>query len=1146
MFASAAKRLLPSDVYRYLVANAALLLTAPRVAKPRQKAPRAESSIGLDLAERFEGRETLTYQEAVATLVALAQELADKPPPTPEEADSTGLAGSTYRPTLDYLAQVHTYGADAVAPEVHASMARMLELHKKQLNYRIMPVLDALDTSIQEEVVRQGRVAAPRSGKGSLKIYSPDEESFTKLGQYRWNARNRTLEVETSYELYKGGFRIAQALAAQGLEKGVHFVWRERWIEGRYARKVLYLEVKPEYVEEVAHALEQVAPEFARALLANAEIWRQRAGVTRKEPKAAQPSTEIELTAAVLQDGNSSEEGTIAVPEGMERKFHWSWNPSNPETVTLRLPTVWTDGSRVPLASALIEQSGIPAQRGAREEGYPVTVQVLPFAKVARLLLESGKFPGTVEALKVLYPIWKAAASKTNEQRAVTVTAEERKMAATLARRFQHMMGGQRSTPEVQEQLAAAIPLLRGVQPGATSADLGLYGSWRVDSTPDPKHPKVPIRTLVIRLASYPTMEVLSGLLGARFRKAGSAYELGVALKRAPAVARALDEPNPVLAMSLRLGLLTDSAVKSCHELEILSSALTLQDIPDDGLRTQVQQIERQLDLKALITDADGRKHTARPSPYQTIGMAFAHFAGGRALIADVPGLGKTLQAIGFMLFEDAFPALVVCPATAVWNWVTEIKRWTDRPLEIIVVETATDPIPDVKGKRAVIVVSADMMRRVADALVNRQLRLVVFDEAHYFKNSASQRAEAAKRVAHNTPMVLLLSGTALENRVPDLWHLLHMLDPRGFPTLAAFKAKYANANKRSIEAIDPDTGEIQLMEYDDDRRSTSLDELRDTLRCIMVRRLKNEVLTDLPLKTRIVHQLKGLDLRAYHKAEAEMAELMVAYARRDRIAEAAKRVGAGEDIDEVAQEINARDFTNPVKYIIVVLNRLRQLAGEAKAGAAAAWALEFLRTKRRPLVIFVEHQPVLQVLGEALSAEGIRWTYIDGVVPGKERFKRVNEFQDGKYEVIICTKAAREAITLTRARDELFVEFWWVPAWMEQAEDRIHRRGQTGEVTINYLEAPNTTDAHIRELIIEKQADIEKVMRADDYEESDEAAKVEAPITEIMAKEMLRRIEDRVQIGSTAGLDFTAEDVEDAMATVEDDKPKRKRRKKQ
>ena len=500
----------------------------------------------------------------------------------------------------------------------------------------------------------------------------------------------------------------------------------------------------------------------------------------------------------------------------------------------------------------------------------------------------------------------------------------------------------------------------------------------------------------------------------------------------------------------------------------------------------------------------------------------------------------NTVQAIGYLAAENSYPALVVSPASAVWNWVAEFQKWTPG-VKTHVVDDENPNVPRRLGPQDVVVLSERRMTMVEESLKDRGFKTMVLDEAHYYKHPTAGRSKAAATIGGQVPNVLLLSGTAMENRVSDLWHLLYILDPTQFPSKKAFTLKYASQNKRAVSYEDPETGELEFREFEDDRATHSLDELRDALRCVMVRRLKSEVLTDLPNKYRKYHILYDLDLSAYHKAEQEMPELLIARAREDRITKAAKKVYAGEDIHEVVARINAEDFENPVRYVIVVLNQLRRLVGEAKAGAAAEWAVNFVQTQRRPLVVFVEHHNVGVVIRNALNKARIRSAYIGGTVPSKTRFEYVQAFQAGDLDVLVCSKAAREAITLVRASDMLFVEWWWVPSWMEQAEDRIYRRGQTSDVTINYLEAPHTTDTYIKDMIEEKRADIERVMRLDDYDESEEETKIEGSIATIMAAEMMKRI-DSIKDIAREGVTITVREVNAKLLEMEQDK-RRKRK---
>lgn len=517
-----------------------------------------------------------------------------------------------------------------------------------------------------------------------------------------------------------------------------------------------------------------------------------------------------------------------------------------------------------------------------------------------------------------------------------------------------------------------------------------------------------------------------------------------VPMERAPALARKLAERAPSLACSMlrALGLLPEPMLP--EDTDWLTSAVDYGDLPPD-LAVAVEKMTRRLVWPMGL----------RPRADQEIATAFATAVGGRALIGDAPGIGKSLVAISFLKLDlhKHTPSLIIAPASALTNWRDEIQRWAPS-LTPVVVDASTQMAAK---PGAVWIVSWARIHSLVTQIKTLGLRSIIADEAHLSKTSSTQRGIAFAAFAKAVPYVLALTGTPVENRVGELFHLLHALRPDIYTGRAAFMAKYGSAKNKVI-------GDRT---FSDDRRDSLLPELRQALRGIMVRRLKTDVLNNLPEKTRtpIWVDLPPAVRRAYDDAEKNIDAIVAEGIRKKRLAAAVALVQQGCDLRTALQQANALPMGSPSQLAvlaIVVLGHMRRLVGRAKIPQLYAWLDEFLETGE-PIIVFLEHHEVRDELGALLTKAKVKWTSIDGDVEIEERGKRVKAFQAGQIDVLLAgLRSANTGITLTRASHVLFAERALVPAIEEQGEDRAWRYGQKNAVNAWYFMAKGTVDERL------------------------------------------------------------------------------------
>lgn len=419
-----------------------------------------------------------------------------------------------------------------------------------------------------------------------------------------------------------------------------------------------------------------------------------------------------------------------------------------------------------------------------------------------------------------------------------------------------------------------------------------------------------------------------------------------------------------------------------------------------------------------------GQMPSARLRPYQQAGVEFiTGHAKSKAYIGDEMGLGKTITALAAIHQEQAYPALVVCPAVVVGNWKREANTWLpDKTVQII--KSGKDKI----DPKADIVVASYALAGVA---AGHKFAQVVCDEAHYLKNQKAKRTETVVAIAKAAPRRLLLSGTPVTNKPKDLFAQLEVLDVTGqgkpLGSFFQFATRYC-AGRQGRYGFEADG-------------ATNLDELSQRLRAgTYLRRDKAQVLTELPEKQR---QFIPVGIPADTKRRIK--EIEAEY----RVAQKAHVPGAA--LKAMTDEMVA--------------------VGLGKIEAAGAFMEDFAGTGKK-LIVFSNLREVQQGLLQKARELGVPTVHILGDDSAEKRTQAVESFQkDPNIQFAICSlKAAGVGITLTAASDVLMVEQDWTPANLDQAEDRAHRMGQKNAVNVTYLIMEGTLDDTLKQVIEAKR----------------------------------------------------------------------------
>ena len=427
--------------------------------------------------------------------------------------------------------------------------------------------------------------------------------------------------------------------------------------------------------------------------------------------------------------------------------------------------------------------------------------------------------------------------------------------------------------------------------------------------------------------------------------------------------------------------------------------------------------------------------------PYQEIG-AFWLANMQSALLGDDMGLGKTPQA-AVALRDVVAPTdrvLVICPAALRVNWQRELKVWFK---ELTTGIADSDEFP----KTACVIISYNGLKRWFLKLRSIKWRIIVCDEAHYMKTLDSQRTINVRggfgKPPIPTEMKWALTGTPLPNRPIEIYPVLKWLDCEFARKEVLFGTRYCGGAERDF------------------RGATNLPELREKLGKIMLRRLKADVLTELPPKTRQV-----IDLELGEDGRAAKAEERTAL--RD----------AGLTFEQVIQQLNAGTIPSNKGLIA----KLRRLVGLAKVSASAEHIIETLDSVDK-IIVFAHHRDVIDSLNtrvkEVVNADGQYTVSLTGETPKGQRQRAIDNFQeDPNCRVFFGNiTAAGVGITLTAASLVVFVERSWVPGENTQAEDRAHRYGQTRGVLIQHLVLNDSLDSYMARAVIAKQAVLDAIL---------------------------------------------------------------------
>ncbi|KAH0954847.1 hypothetical protein HN011_009740 [Eciton burchellii] len=507
-------------------------------------------------------------------------------------------------------------------------------------------------------------------------------------------------------------------------------------------------------------------------------------------------------------------------------------------------------------------------------------------------------------------------------------------------------------------------------------------------------------------------------------------------------------------------------------------------------------------------------------APYQMVGLnwlAVMHAQNVNGILADEMGLGKTVQVIAFLTYLKEFslidekdgPHLIVVPSSTMENWWNEFERWSPS-LKVVQYYGSQEERKEMRmgwrlnGDLDDVDILLTTYNLICSTPEERKLfrvmpiNYVVFDEAHMLKNMSSVRYENLVRI--NAKHRILLTGTPLQNNLLELMSLLIFVMPSLFAGKQAdLKSLFSKNSKISSDKRD---GEQPLFEREQVKNA------KEIMRPFVLRRLKSEVLRDLPYKkdeiTRcelIEKQRKIYDkLVAQFTAEAsEITDvngtgmmmqlrkvanhplLIRDYYDEKKLEAIADRLAKETSYKQKNPEFVFEDLIWSSDYQINQLTRIyksiagfglpQELIPEAGKLRQLDKLLPQLKKDDHRVLIFSQFTMVLDILEEYLSIRGQTFLRLDGSTPVTERQTLINEYtQDPNIFIfLLSTRAGGLGINLTAADTVIIHDIDFNPYNDKQAEDRCHRVGQKRPVTIIRLLSQGTIEEGMYEIAQEK-----------------------------------------------------------------------------
>jgi len=441
--------------------------------------------------------------------------------------------------------------------------------------------------------------------------------------------------------------------------------------------------------------------------------------------------------------------------------------------------------------------------------------------------------------------------------------------------------------------------------------------------------------------------------------------------------------------------------------------------------------------------------------PYQKFGYKWlktlSHYGLG-GILADDMGLGKTLQVITLIEADKKEkgqkPSLIIVPTSLVYNWQSEVEKFAPDLNVVIITGGKDDRLENMQNiaEADLVITSYPLIRRDIDEYSKFDFRYCIIDEAQHIKNPESLNARSVKKIKSQRRFAL--TGTPIENSLSELWSIFDFVMPGYLFSHAKFVQKY---EKPIIKDEDP----------------KPVEELKKSIAPFILRRLKSEVLKELPEK---------IESKVVAELTQEQKKVYLAYLERIKA--------------EIYAEIEEKGFEKSHIKILAGLTRLRQICchpsvflegfkGESGKMLLLQEIVEDSIASGHRILLFSQFTSMLEIIRKWLDSQKIGYMYLDGSTPAKERGVMVKAFNEGRGSVfLISLKAGGTGLNLTGADTVIHYDPWWNPAVEDQATDRAYRIGQENRVHVMKLITKGTIEEKIYNLQEKKKKLIDAVIQ--------------------------------------------------------------------
>ncbi|WZL77379.1 DEAD/DEAH box helicase [Eubacteriales bacterium mix99] len=469
-----------------------------------------------------------------------------------------------------------------------------------------------------------------------------------------------------------------------------------------------------------------------------------------------------------------------------------------------------------------------------------------------------------------------------------------------------------------------------------------------------------------------------------------------------------------------------------------------IQDVQeDDAFRDMVRDIRKPGEIHANTPES--LKETLRD--YQQLGFKWLKTLsryGMGGILADDMGLGKTLQVLTLLLSDKeegcGEPSLVVAPTSLVCNWQEEVRKFVPDLSTLLLIGNRSErgELMEQIPEADLVITSYPLIRRDKESYQKFTFRYCIIDEAQHIKNPASQGAKAVKSI--HAKRRFALTGTPMENSLSELWSIFDFVMPGYLFSHTKFLSDY---EKPIVKERDTDT----------------VEELAKHIKPFILRRLKTDVLKELPEK---------IESRMVADLTVEQKKVYLAYLARVR--------------GEITAEIDRSGYERSQIKILAALTRLRQICchpgmflenyrGESGKMLLLDEILSDALGSGHRVLLFSQFTSMLHLIRERLEANRIHTFYLDGNTEVRERGKLVKRFNEGDGEVfLVSLKAGGTGLNLTGADTVIHFDPWWNPAVEDQASDRAYRIGQKKAVHVMRLITKGTIEEKIEHLKEQKR----------------------------------------------------------------------------